>query len=312
MSRYVVVLHECVLLRMGAEHAAGKQQRQIVIGGDPRRRCYNCGYRGDRGHSGDGKAEHDEVVQRFALKVRWWTELQCRLNRRLALNFDGVAHVEFPVRVQRLAFAPPAAKFDHVAVADDSLPTDVDAGDTAFGDCPRPWQVKILGGLCVFGLAPHVVQLSTEGIGDHEHGIGEYARALFGDGAEVRPVDGITETHRDFRCRRVVDRGVDGFYDGNLVHPLAEPGRHDGQELGETRVDAAAEDGRSAQLTCLGEAIPACTQTVTGDKARCPHNIDACAEDTDQFMDVRKHRVVDDTVRLQGEQCLNVIGGLYT
>src|ERR1700758_4203453 len=111
--------------------------------------------------------------------------------------------------------------------------------------------------------------------------VSEDAGALLGDGRKIWLIDGMTETHGYFSFGRVVDSGINGFQHGHLVHSVGEPRRHDGEELDETRVDTAAEDGRSAPLAGQGDAIASFAEKVAGDESGRAHHVDARTEDAD-------------------------------
>jgi hypothetical protein len=47
----------------------------------------------------------------------------------------------------------------------------------------------------------------------------------------------------------------------------------------------------------------------SGDERRRGHHVDAGRQDADQLVDVDPHRVVDNAIRLQREQGVDVVGG---
>ena len=67
----------------------------------------------------------------------------------------------------------------------------------------------------------------------------------------------------------------------------------------------------STPRTGFGDAIAVLTQLVSGNEFRCGHHVDAGIENANQFVDVGEHRVVDDAVRLERKQCVDIIGGLH-
>ena len=97
-----------------------------------------------------------------------------------------------------------------------------------------------------------------------------------------------------------------------LVHPLRQARRHDREELDETGIDAAAEDRRAAVFACLGDAVATLAEEVAGDELRRGDDVDARAQNSDQLVDVGEHRVVDDAIGLQREQCVDVVGRRHT
>jgi hypothetical protein len=154
------------------------------------------GNRSDRGHGRDGQAEHDEVVDRLGLEVRRRKETERGPDRRPARDLDRVPEIRCPVRIQRLPLAPLAAHLDHILIADEALPPDVDARDTALLDDPIAGQLKIFGGLGLLDVASYVVEFDTERVGEQGDRFAEDPGSLLGDRVKIRMVDGMAEAHR--------------------------------------------------------------------------------------------------------------------
>ena len=141
-----------------------------------------------------------------------------------------------------MALAPSPADLDDLSAFVNSLPADIDAGHTALLDRPVARKMEILGGLGIVGHTTHLVEVHSESFGEQQHAVAEDAGTLLGNVPKIWLIDGVTEPHRYFCRRRVVDGGVSGFQHGNLIHPVRQPSRHDGEQLDETWVDATAEN----------------------------------------------------------------------
>ena len=122
-------------------------------------------------------------------------------------------------------------------------------------------------------------------------------------------VDRCAEAHRYLGRGGVVERGVGGLVDRDLVDPVADGRRHDGQQLGEARADAGSEHRRAAAPARLEDPVAIGAQVVARDERRRRHDVHARRQDAHQLVDVEPHRVVDDAVRLQREQRVDVVGG---
>ena len=177
---------------------------------------------------------------------------------------------------------------------------------------PAPGQVEIFGRLGVFGLTTDFVQLHAEGIAEEKHRLSKDSRASLRDFAQVGLVDRIAETHDLLGVRRVVDGGVEGLHDGDPVHPVGHSGGDDREQLHEARIEPAAEYRRTAEFASLRDAVATRSESVTGDELRGRHHVDAGAQNPHQLIDIREHRVVDHAVRLQRDQCVDVVCGQDT
>ena len=133
--------------------------------------------------------------------------------------------------------------------------------------------------------------------------------ALRGHRLQVGVVDRLAEADRLLGGGRVVERGVGGLVDGDLVDAVADARRDDGQLVDVARADAGAEHGRAALLAGLGDPVAAVALVVAGDERRRRDDVHARRQDADEFVDVDPHRVVDDDVGLQGQQRVDVVGG---
>lgn len=66
------------------------------------------------------------------------------------------------------------------------------------------------------------------------------------------------------------------------------------------------------ELACLRYASAAVAEPVPGDELRCCYDIDARLENADKMVDVGEHLVIDNAIRLQGKQGIDVIGCQHT
>ena len=115
----------------------------------------------------------------------------------------------------------------------------------AGGDGPRRHH-HVVGRRRELRLAAHVVELDAERVGDHPHRVLEHRGAGARHVGERGVVDRAAEADRDLGLGGVVPGGVGRLEHRDRVDPIAEPGRHDGQHVGEPGVDAAAEDRHAA------------------------------------------------------------------
>ena len=119
----------------------------------------------------------------------------------------------------------------------------------------------------------------------------------------------IPKPARALGVGRVVEGGVGGFGDDDLVDAVAGRRRDDGQQLGESGADAGTEHRRAALLARLFDAVAPFAQVAAGDERRGRHHVHPRGKDAHQFVDVDPHRVVDDAVGLQRQQRVDVVGG---
>ncbi len=185
---------------------------------------------------------------------------------------------------------------------------DVHARNASGVDGPR-FHREVLGGLGEFGDTAHLVEFDAERVGDQPDRLAEDRCPFLRHLGQVGVVDRLTEPDRLLGVRRVVEGGVGGLVDGDLVDPVTHHRRHDGQQLGEARTHAGPEHRRTALLAGLEDAVAAGAQVVPGDERRRRHHIHACGKDPDQLVDVDPHRVVDHAVGFEGQQFLDVVGG---
>ena len=162
--------------------------------------------------------------------------------------------------------------------------------------------------LGVLGLADHVVELDAERVGHHGHRFAEDRRALGRHPLKVGVVDRSTESGRLLRGRRVVAHRVGRLADRDLVDPIADAGDHDAQQLDESRIDPRAEERRAAPLARLDQSLAIRAQPPAVDECRRGDDVDAGSEDPHELVDRRPHGVVDDAVRAQREQGVDVVG----
>ena len=203
---------------------------------------------------------------------------------------------------------PADVQLDHGPVAHPALPAGRDAGHAARRDLPRA-EVEVRRGLGVLGLADHVVELDAERVGHHRHRFAEHRRALGRHRREVGVVDRPTESRRHLRGGRVVDGRVGRLADRDLVDPIADAGDHDAEQLGEPGIDPRAEERRAASLARLDQSLAIRAQPPAVDERRRGDDVDAGFEDPHELVDRRPHGVVDDAVRAQREQRVDVVGG---
>ena len=122
-------------------------------------------------------------------------------------------------------------------------------------------------------------------------------------------VDRRAEARRTFGGGGVVEGAVGSLADCDLVDPVAGHGGNDGQQLGEAGADARAEHGRAAELAGLDDAVAIGAQVVPGDERGGRHHVHARRQDAHQLVDVHPHRGVDDAVRFQRQQRVDVARG---
>ena len=70
-----------------------------------------------------------------------------------------------------------------------------------------------------------------------------------------------------------------------------------------------AEHRRAALLARLVDPVAAGAQVVAGDERRGGHHVHSRRQDAHELVDVDPHRVVDDAVRFERQQRVDVVGG---
>src|SRR4029078_1763115 len=86
-------------------------------------------------------------------------------------------------------------------------------------------------------------------------------------------------------------------------------GRHDREQLGESWADAGTEHRRATAPARRLDPVAIGAEVVAGEERGVGDDVHAGAEDAFQLGDVVPHRVVDDAVRGEGEQRVDVVGG---
>ena len=86
--------------------------------------------------------------------------------------------------------------------------------------------------------------------------------------------------------------------------------RHDGEQLGEAGADAGAEHASTPPCSAsLVDRRAVDAEIVAGDERCRGHDVHARRQDADHLVDVEPHRVVDDAIRFQRQQRVDVVGG---
>ncbi len=166
-----------------------------------------------------------------------------------------------------------------------------------------------LGGDGDLRVAHHLVELEVQRVGHHAHRVAEHGRAGGDHRGQLGVVGALAVADAALGVGRAVPGGVDRLEHRDRVDPLADPRRHERQQVGEAGVHAGPEDRRAARLAGVDEALAVgVAHPVSGDEGGGRGDVDAGRQDAHEVADVGPDGVVAHAVGPQGEERVDVVG----
>ncbi|CAB4926939.1 unannotated protein [freshwater metagenome] len=213
-----------------------------------------------------------------------------------------------PIGFESATLAPTHIAGDQLSIADPALPTRRNTRHMTGRYRPGP-EIEISSGDRHFRLAPDVIEFNPQRPGDEMHGVTEHRSSPLDQCREFGIVGETAVPHRQLGVSGVVSGGVHRFQHADRVDPVAQTGTHDAEKIGESGVHPGSEDGTSAAFACVLDPLTICSECMASDEAGGCGDVDAGLQDADHVIDIGPFRVVDDTIRPQGQQCVDVIRG---
>ena len=280
------------------DEAGRHDEREVIRGDDPRRRCND---RPDRVYGGV-RGRDTEIGQILRVLDR-----EAGAYARDAVDLDDVALFHRPVGLHRLAETPAEPELDDGPAVHDAGPDALQPADHSLPDL-HVAEVEIPGRRSELDVEADLVELDLERRRHHLDGIEEDEHPLARLLVEPRAIGRRRESDVEPGLRRGVGRRVDGLEHRDAVDPPTDRRRYEAENVREPGIDARAVERCTAAARGLVEAEHVLLAVgPAGDEVGGGHDVDAGLEQPDHIVDDPLERHVKNTIRLQGKDCADLV-----